>query len=634
MAVIVSTDKDTYGKTSFAKISVRVKNTGDRVLKRVHADWVISDNASLVSKNSMVFDAEALSPGELLESDIEICLSPDRANINLFHKFILKIKLFFRAITGSQALPGPAGAPPENEQSLTLEDTSKDILFGGETVRLSVRTARLKDITLTKTGDTYAMESPFNKDKTIRIEFGTSSSMNGGFRWNKTTISTDFSCINKDDITPFRIGLGAVGANHGYWTKYTVSAPGHNKTAAHLGGVWRSGRYDYTLIGFENGTGNLIFVGPYTETNGIVTPVAVPPSGDMAYIKGGEADTDLENITVSGVIGSNGQIYPSVNHVSVDCYLDGLKIEEDGVYYGDTLEIKESYTIMCYKEMLEYAQTHNGDYCDESIGGVVRMENIYIYTAGLDCVIESTVEALKKMASENYGAVQAICIGRTGYVTKRFMPGVKPKEAVNAQTGEKAVFDFAHGVDMQQYNDFFSASAQNGLRFGPADCVEESLPPNHNSDWIYNTSGNRTYGFAMGVFPDQTDAGNTARRQSCGDYWFMSQTKKSYPFVTGKTVFNPGESRTFKAFRNYLDPAASGSASAVIRVKDDGAEYIYIDGAGPVSGETVKLPGLEGKTVTIVQSESFELLTDTVGTDGLRFNITAGEGNAVLKAAG
>ena len=123
MAVIVSTDKDTYGKTSFAKISVRVKNTGDRVLKRVHADWVISDNASLVSKNSMVFDAEALSPGELLESDIEICLSPDRANINLFHKFILKIKLFFRAITGSQA---PDGAPPENEQSLTLEDTSKE----------------------------------------------------------------------------------------------------------------------------------------------------------------------------------------------------------------------------------------------------------------------------------------------------------------------------------------------------------------------------------------------------------------------------------------------------------------------------------------------------------------------------
>lgn len=51
-------------------------------------------------------------------------------------------------------------------------------------------------------------------------------------------------------------------------------------------------------------------------------------------------------------------------------------------------------------------------------------------------------------------------------------------------------------------------------------------------------------------------------------------------------------------------------------------------------GETVKLPGLEGKTVTIAQSENFELLTDTVGTEGLRFSITAGQGNAVLKTTG
>jgi len=634
LAIIVSTDKDTYGKTSFAKITIRVKNTGGRVLRQVHADYVIPDNARLFNKSSAVLDAEILSPGESLETDIEICLNPDRANINLFYKLILKIKLYLKTMIGSQALPSPIGTLPENEQSLTREDTSKDILFGGETVRLSVRTARSKDIALTKTGDTYAMESPFNKDKTIRIEFGTSSSMNGGFRWNKTSVSTDFNNTNKDDITPFRISYGAVGANHGYWTKYTVSAPGHNKTSAHLGGVWRSERYDYTLIGFETGTGNLIFAGPYTETNGMVTPLAVPPAGVMTYVKGGDTAENLDNITVSAVIGSNGQIYPSVNHVTVDCYLDGLKIEEDGEYYGDTLEIKENYTIMCYKEMLEYAQTHNGDYCDDSIGGVVRMDNTFTYTAGLDCVIESTVQALKKVTSENFGAVQAICIGRTGYVTKRFLPGVKPKEAVNTQTGETAVFDFAGGVDMQKYKDFFPPSSQYGLRFGPADCVEEGLPPNHYADWIYSASGGRTYGFAMGFLPDQTDAGNSARRQSCGDFWFMSQSKKSYPIVTGKTIYNPGDRKTFKAFRNYLDPAASGSAFAVIRVKDDGAEYIYIDGAGPASGETVKLPGLEGKTVTIAQSENFELLTDTVGTEGLRFSITAGQGNAVLKTTG
>lgn len=466
------------------------------------------------------------------------------------------------------------------------------------------------DVRVTKSGDALTLTGTIGTDS-VRVDCDLSASNNGAFNWTLAKVGGYTIAANTDDITPPRVGLVAVGANHGYMAKFTVTMANHNKTADDLGSVYSDDAAKmFTLIKIAGDV--LTFITPYSVADGIVTTGSTLPSATLVYVSGGGASKNTGNVSIS-TISALAQLKPSVNNISVTVFLDGTELTEDGTYYGTELVIRENYTIQCYKEMVDYARANAGVTAHDSIPGVVRMANTYTYTKGLRCLINSGLLALKKHTSLSYGVVQNGLVGITGYTTKKFMPNVKVKSG----------HDFAAGVNMASYS--------SDLDFTASDNVDAEIPPSHTIDWIYTAGGVRKYGFALGYIVDKSNTKNDTRLASCSTLWNIRSTDKSYPLATGQTTYEAGDYGNFIAFRNLTTDAEAGAATAVIKVKDKAATYLYIDYNSAADYATVPLDECVGQSITVLQSKNFTLLNDIVDANGLLFNITDTTGSAVLK---
>lgn len=501
---------------------------------------------------------------------------------------------------------------------------------GGFEAALVADSSMSNDITVVKSGNSIVMKSRFSPSQLVNISCNLASSVNGSFNWINTAIvtggSTNTIVNNGDDITPIKISGQYVGGNHGYLAKWTVPANGHNKTTADLGSVWNSSGKNFTLIGV--GTTNLTFAAPFTENDGIISVDETYPRDPVVYVRGGSVGNQTDNIDITGIC-TNNQLTPSLNNISVKCYADDIEITSNGTYYCEKLEIRERYDIMSYEEMLEYAEYHEGVLNDNSIAGVVRLENTYTYTLGLDCLVQSKVTALKKFNCTLFGALQGMPIGGASYV-KRYMPNIKPKTAVHPNTGAMQSFDFAAGVNLTDFRAFYPSESY-GIYYNVADFNNSAIPPSHTVDWACDSSDVRKYGFVLGYIVDDSSTCNADRIASCENYWRMWATKKSYPHAIENTIFNEGESRSFTGFRNYLCAEKMPDATMITSVKTDNAYYLYIDYNSPISNKSVSLDDYLGKTVTVLQSENFELHNSVVDSNGVTFDITDTIGNAVLK---
>lgn len=468
------------------------------------------------------------------------------------------------------------------------------------------------NLKLTKSGEMFNITSMLDDINDIEIKTIRNGSKNGSFTFGDVNLSSFKVHSPGDDITPIRTFSGAtVGAGHGYPCIIRVTMAGHDKVTADLGSQWTDGVTVYTLLSISED--DLIFGCPYTVTADIVSSSVVNPVTNLTHVSGA---THTTTVVVSTLV-SNPQLYPSINNITVKYILDGVDITEDGTYYGNELQVQESYNVMCYKEIIDYAQSNIGaSYAEADIPGVARLSINYVFGAKGSCVIHHNIRALKKFNTIDCGFIQSQPMSLTGYKVWRYLPNVLPKSGV----------DFKTPVDLTTYS--------QSLVFNTTDLIDAQIPPNRSIDWLINTStGEKKIGFTMGYVIDKSNSKHTERLANAADnLWDMRNTGKCYPNALRGVLFNVGDYKNFICYRNYLSPRWDENATNFNIVKDKKDVYIYIDYHVNVSFANIKLDEFIGKTITVLEkSTDFTLHNTIIDADGVIFSVANDYGYAVLK---
>lgn len=460
-------------------------------------------------------------------------------------------------------------------------------------------------VTVIKSGDTYIIKGTLKNNETIEIETEKHGSANGAFRFRSTKINGKLIHNTQDDITPVRTFV-AVGGNHGYDSIIIVSMSDHGKTNNDLGSVWTDGTTSYTLLKIE---GNDLTLGcPYTfDTNGMAISTRVMPTTNLAHVSGAANSGDINTEYVG-----TGQLYPSVNNVSVKYILDGEEVMEDGEYNGDKLQVFESYNIMDYQGIIDFAQSNVGvSYENDNVDGVLNLSNSYEFGESLKCTTSHGLRALKNATLGRCGLLQSVAIDLSGYVGIRYMPGVSSKDG----------YDYADGVN--------HADIDSTVIFNHSDNITEGEPPNHVVDWLYE-NGKRKYGFTIGYIPDKTNSKN-ADRLNAYTTWDMRSTKKIYPVAVENKTLADGDYLNFQGYRNYLvDEEAKGFTNANV-VKDSVDTYVIIDLNQQSPLQSVELIDGIGKTISVVQSDNLDNKNETVDVNGLVISSQSSLSNGIFK---
>jgi hypothetical protein len=474
---------------------------------------------------------------------------------------------------------------------------------------------------VSKSGENFDIRTSFDSVKDIVISTVRNGSSNSAFTLNQTYL------VNKnqaklqgeaihnagDDIAPIRT-FSTVGANHGYFNILGVTMTSHGKAVVDLGSKWTDGVTTYTLLQISGN--NLYFGCPYTVTDGIVSSNYIAPIANLTHVSGATS-TSAVNITT---LISNPQLYPAINKRSVKYILDGSEITSNGIFYGNEFVIRESYNIMDYKALLDYAQTNIGvSYANDNVEGVVRVAIDYVFGTGGSTVIHHNYRALKKHSILHCGFMQSAVMSLTGHKVERYMPNVLPKSGV----------DFKSPVDLTTYN--------QSLIYTTADLIDPAIPPNRTVDWLKDTtSGARKAGFTVGYIVDKSSSKNSDRiANSAARLWDMRNSLKNYPnAIQGKT-YNVGDYLNFIAYRNYLSPnVVPSDATNFNIIKDKKDTYVYIDYHTSVSFKNIHLDEHIGKTITVIEkSVDFTLHNDIVDADGVLFSVANNYGYAILKLA-
>jgi hypothetical protein len=487
-----------------------------------------------------------------------------------------------------------------NMPNLKFTNEQKNELTGAST-------APTKDLEVVKLGESFDIKTPFD-DKTLTIKTVRNGSANGAFTFIETWVNDEVMHTNGDDITPIRT-FTTVGANHGYPNIVVVSLSGHGKTSVDLGSKWTDGTTVYTLLLISGN--NLTFGCPYTVVDGVTTSVRVSPVANLTHVSGA---TNTSAVAISNILASQ-QLYPSVKNVSVKYMLDGKEITTNGSHKGDILRVVESYDILDYKDIIDFAQQNIGtSYVNGNVGAIVSFAIVYTFKRGGKCTISHTFKAHKKVSIKNCGFIQAAPLNNSSYALKRYMPNVL----------EKSGYDFSNIVDMATYS--------TDLNFAASSLTQPSIPPHRYVDLLKN-GADTLIGYTMGYIPDKTNSKHSDRLVNTGIYWDMRGTKKVYPVAMSEKTFEAGEYKTFMAYRNYLSPNELNTATCVNVVEDNQAVYVYIDYHTSVTAGSVRLSSsLIGKSITIIESSNFVLLNDVVDAEGVTFNVNT-KGFAVLKIA-
>uniref|UniRef100_UPI00359FEC17 hypothetical protein n=3 Tax=Jeotgalibaca porci TaxID=1868793 RepID=UPI00359FEC17 len=457
------------------------------------------------------------------------------------------------------------------------------------------------ELFIEKSGENFKLTSDLFGEK---IEINTERYSNrdsGVFNFASTKLNDKVIQNNNDDVAPIRT-FTTVGANHGYTTIAIVNGA-HDKTKSDLGSRWTDGTETFTLLLVE--TNKLTFGNSYTtDSNGVTTAVRKLPASNLSHVSGA---TNTTIVNTSNSI--TGQLYPSIGNLSIAYELDGEEITEDGNYDGDTLVVKESYKILDYGAIVDFAQNNIGvNYAEntDKIAGIVKISNTYTFRKGLKCTTSHSLLALKNVNLGRCGFLQSFPMSVSGHTVKRFMPNVKAKSG----------YDFANGVDLSTYS--------ADLVFSQEDNIVPEIPASYTVDWLYNQSGSKTIGFAMGYIVDKTNSKNSDRIANTSNTWDMRSTTKNYPIAIEGLSLEKDDYLNFQGFRNYVHPERP-----FVEVEDNSSTYLYtlLD----TGVHTYDLSNNIGDSLKSIQNDGELILNDTVDASGVVVKSTKNNSSGIFK---
>lgn len=414
-----------------------------------------------------------------------------------------------------------------------------------------------------------------------------------------------------DDPCPINhaiVGVYVGGSGHGWNHGVTVTMTAHGKVTADLGSTWTDGTRTYTLLKILTAN-TLLFGCPYTVTSGRVDGGQTVPSTTLTHVAGA---TNTANITVSG--GKTlTDIHPVTHSRTVEARLDGQPLV-DGTASGRWLTITETYTIVSYKGLLDWAQAHVGTDPFANLASMLqfaRISNTYRVTGKGLMIAGQTITCMVSGGTEtainlNAGITQMNALTLpAGGVRKQIMAGV----------GTVAGMDFTTLADMSAQTG--NASIVLANQTVPADPAQRAV------QWAYDADGTtKRWGMSLGLLPVM-DGKRATRRANGSDAqsWFIAtSTKKNYPQLVHQKVLTAGQSLSGVAFRRYL---AAGDPPEQL-ITDGSRTWLMIDRPdATTTAQVAKAPEVLGRKLVPDGSTTLTMPRTYVDGEGVTYTNTA-----------
>lgn len=414
----------------------------------------------------------------------------------------------------------------------------------------------------------------------------------------------EYSELTADDVSPVYLdGIGTIGGNHGFlMPKLTLNG----QMPYDVGTVWTDGTNDYILLKV-NGDGTGFFGCMYRQrSHGGYCPISTTmPKANLTHKSGVTLNTGT--ISISG--GKVDQLYPAVKSVNTKVLVNGWELEDNTTVLTDKVTISEEYTILSYKGLIDYALENAGHEINpENVLGLMKITNIFCFSAGGKCTLNTTLTALEDLKVRNYQPIQANPKIATGGILNRYINGVNP---VNG-------YDFKNNTTFPSLGSVLSITTEN--------LIDSGSPCNRAVDTL-TLNGEKLVVFTVGLFPDKSHAKDSERIVNSSTLWNMSTNRKQYPYALWQKEIKAGGCYSFAGYRCYNDTDYTVTNCNAVELGD--VPYVFIDSHTEGSHKCVLPEKYIGRSINILSSEGITFNSDIITGEGILF--TSGSyGTAVI----
>lgn len=428
----------------------------------------------------------------------------------------------------------PTASVAPSAQQMEQSPTPTEYEPWGRTLDPAIRVAAslaTGPLTVTLDSGTVAVVSAFG-DGTVGLGFSTSAGGNELLNMASVTLNGVTIASPTDNVAPIFTQQGTVGANHAlpYIDRWPTGS--HDKTVADLGSLWEAGGKQYVLLAIDS-TGGLLVGRPYSiGANGEAIAETTAPTADLVHVSGATHTETLINASRQ----SGYQLYPWIQRRRLVILLDGTPLSTTGTYRGHELSIRETYEILDYKHVRDWAVAHIGQhYATAHHKPAVGLETEWRITPGGKARLHTALWEVSPTKLTSCGFLQSQAL--SGAVT-RYLFGVAPIGGI----------DWNQGASLA----LLTTSSETAT----ADLLTPGRPPTTLVDVRSDIA------VAVAVDPWSGASANSARIASApNSLWRLYSNKKIYPNVIGAT--NPGWGRVeVEGIMAYLTPAEALSLVA------------------------------------------------------------------------
>lgn len=399
-----------------------------------------------------------------------------------------------------------------------------------------------------------------------------------------------------DDIAPYRVFGGTIGANHGY-TKTVCTVTGHNKTTVDVGSVWTDGTNQFVIVETAN---NIIYVTARTSNNGFV-------SGTLTHVSGA---THTEAFTPSTV--SNTQWYPAIKNRRLSVSVDGhvLQTQSGEFYYYDNATFHESYEIMGKQSIVEWLITQVGTsptLAQYDGTSDISVSMSYVFDIEGNCAIYQDFLALNNISLfQDIMFTQSIKMkaGVSGAV-RYYVPKSLPL------THESIAYDFRTLRDMTGF------APSTRINFTHDRC--EATGQLCDRMLMLNDS----IGIAVGYLPIQSADPSVRRTNASNKALQISEAAKLYmSCIDGlKTSLTANDYFSVVAYRSYFKRSSARTSCYTVRNKT--GIYLYADWHAETNDRLPIPSDCVGKEFTVVEKSDNVTVMSQFLTNSLLVKVAA-----------
>jgi len=420
---------------------------------------------------------------------------------------------------------------------------------------------------------------------------------------SKETISGTLYKTSGDDVAPLYLNSSYVGGSHGYYDLIRLTVTGHGKAIEDIGSVWllSEGIKRYIILDIVDSNTLTIF-SDFTGDQFLPTYYWSANSGTLTHISGATNTTDI--VFTAAV---KEQLYPNTNNKSLKIVLDGKEIVNDGLYFGDKLNLIETYNITDIPSIQQFLKDGVGSYAkpnleDSSIDGWVTVANIFSHGRNGSITIKTAYLFLKETVIQFYGATQSMSIGEKAYV-----PDVGTVD----------------GKDMSTV----VTQGENTLNFLKTTWLNQEKPPYR----YHQFNNDLSKGIAIGYNTQFGIAKPNLRKTDAGAGNIHGATKKMYPFVKVSGTASAGDYHEVVAFRVPLRVIDTDATCLYWYWFGDDI-YLAFDYHKNIN-KIIKLPSyMAGMKVEVIDiNVNTTVLSEFVSALGIKVQIQNNYGYAVLK---